>query len=321
MKISIIIPVYNVEKYIKKCIESCIDQNVDKSEYEIIVVNDGTKDNSMSVIDTVDWQDVNHTILNQSNQGLSMARNNGLKLAKGEYVWFVDSDDRIEDNCLNDIFKQLDLKLDMLVLPFCYTFDDTELNRNGNLPFCEEVISGKEYIMRYGMNPVPAQFAIYNRKFLLNNHLVFYPGIYHEDCEFKPRSLFLADSIKVYNIVVYNYYQRGNGAITSSFNIKRGKDLIIVAKSLIRFIHKENPKYKVRIKFNRFIGMCVNSILCGIGTLNKTEHELIIGELKREKEIYFKMLRSCDIKYILEGLILLCNVSLASKFYSLLKRA
>lgn len=92
MILSIIIPVYNVEKYIKKCLLSCINQkNVSKEEYEIIIVNDGTKDNSMQIIkETIDSlsPDLNNiAVISQKNMGLSEARNTGLRHANGDYVW------------------------------------------------------------------------------------------------------------------------------------------------------------------------------------------------------------------------------------------
>ena len=85
-KYSIIIPVYDVEKYIKKCLDSVFNQTY--NNYEVIVVNDGTKDNSMEIV-----KNYNVITINQKNQGLSMARNNGVKKAKGEYLLFLDSDD------------------------------------------------------------------------------------------------------------------------------------------------------------------------------------------------------------------------------------
>ena len=100
-KFSIIIPVYNVEDYIKKCLDSVFNQTY--TNYEVIVVNDGTKDNSMKIVKNYDVR-----IINQENQGLSMARNNGVKKAKGEYILFLDSDDYLEENTLQEIENVLD---------------------------------------------------------------------------------------------------------------------------------------------------------------------------------------------------------------------
>ena len=108
MKLSLIIPVYNVEQYIGRCLQSCLSQaNVTAEDYELVIVNDGTKDNSMQVVEEMTRGCTNITVINQHNQGLSMARNVGLKAAKGEYVWFIDSDDWIESNMIEELYINL----------------------------------------------------------------------------------------------------------------------------------------------------------------------------------------------------------------------
>ena len=120
-KFSIIIPVYDVEKYIKKCLDSVFNQTY--NNYEVIVVNDGTKDNSMEIV-----KNYNVITINQKNQGLSMARNNGVKKAKGEYLLFLDSDDYLEENTLEEINKALDSKPD--IVRFQIKEVGSEVNKN-----------------------------------------------------------------------------------------------------------------------------------------------------------------------------------------------
>ena len=105
--LSIIIPVYNVEKYVWKTLESIFESTLLKSELEVIVVNDGTKDNSMSIVNEFAVKFDNLKIINQENQGLSVARNTGLKAARGKYVWFVDSDDWVEYDSLPFLLNHL----------------------------------------------------------------------------------------------------------------------------------------------------------------------------------------------------------------------
>ena len=106
-KFSIIIPVYNVEKYLKKCLESVYNQTY--KNYEVIVVNDGTKDNSMDIVKNYPAK-----VINQKNQGLSVARNNGVEKASGEYILFLDSDDYIEKGLLKEINKSLNNNPDIV---------------------------------------------------------------------------------------------------------------------------------------------------------------------------------------------------------------
>ena len=93
IKLSIIVPVYNVEKYVRPCIESIFKQGLDDADFELIIVNDGTKDHSMEMIADIIQQHNNITVIHQENQSLSVARNNGIAAAKGEYILMPDSDD------------------------------------------------------------------------------------------------------------------------------------------------------------------------------------------------------------------------------------
>src|SRR5690606_27089299 len=103
--LSIVIPVYNVSEYVEKCIRSCYNQAVNQSCYEIIVINDGSKDDSLAICERLQEEFTDLKIITQNNKGLSGARNTGIANAHGKYIWFVDSDDWIEDNCLIEIFE------------------------------------------------------------------------------------------------------------------------------------------------------------------------------------------------------------------------
>ena len=103
-KLSLIIPMYNVELYIEKCLNSCINQDLSADEYEIIIVNDGSKDNSLSIAESIAQKHNNVRIITQTNGGLSSARNTGLINSRGEYIWFIDSDDWIEPNVLKELY-------------------------------------------------------------------------------------------------------------------------------------------------------------------------------------------------------------------------
>lgn len=119
--ISLIAPAYNVEKYIEACVHSCENQDLPRDSYEIIIVNDGSTDSTYSTIERLSGVYENIRIVTQKNQGLSVARNNGFKLARGKYVWFIDSDDCISSNCLGkclEIMERDDWMLWSLLLQF-----------------------------------------------------------------------------------------------------------------------------------------------------------------------------------------------------------
>ena len=113
MKLSIVIPVYNVEKYVNRCLLSVLNQKVSSNEYEIVIVNDGSTDSSLSIVEEMIESYNNVILVSQENAGLSAARNRGLLLAKGDYIWFVDSDDWIDDDSLISIFMLMMIVIKM----------------------------------------------------------------------------------------------------------------------------------------------------------------------------------------------------------------
>lgn len=243
MKLSIIIPIYGVEKYIKKCILSCVNQKGLKigTDYEIICVNDGTKDKSAQIAKYIASKYEGITVIDQKNQGLSAARNTGLYAAKGEYIWYVDSDDYIKENCLRDICDKLKNKLDILQIQPTKIYEIDSHEEIYTQTVFSRVITGKVATQIGGLS-APAQFCIYRRRFLLENNLLFVKGIYHEDSEFKPRAVYMASSIEHYPPTVYFYLQRESGSIMSSFNPKKVYDLMIVVNNLLEFCKNKVDK-------------------------------------------------------------------------------
>lgn len=314
MLLSIIIPTYNVEEYIAKCLKSCIVQDISSDLYEIIVVNDGSTDNSLSIATDFSQRYSTIRIITQENQGLSMARNTGLYAAKGDYVWFVDSDDYIEDNCLSWIFPKLDGNIDLLQIQARYVYGDGA--PYVDLPKCilPQGATGINTLER-GILCVPAPFSIYRRQYLIDNNLYFTKGIYHEDCEFKPRALYYATKVDSIENVCYNYLQRTSGSITSNFKPKRGHDIIYVNNSLISFCNTKPMTKKCKQTILRLISTLVNTLLSGIITLEKGERNELVAELKRNKHIFPYMLKSGKIKYIVEGIVLMISVSLGIRLY------
>jgi len=146
-KFSLIIPIYNSEKYIEKCLLSCVNQDIRLSEYEIIVINDGSTDGSLTILENLAKDFHNIIVIDSLNKGASNARNKGLNLAKGKYVWFIDSDDWIESNCLKKIYDVLEHEqLDAVQIAFY-------LVTNGVINICEKnfriatpVLTPKDYI-------------------------------------------------------------------------------------------------------------------------------------------------------------------------------
>ena len=236
MKLSIIIPVYNVEQFVGKCIESCLEQDIPRTDYEIIVVNDGSPDNSVVIVKYYMQRYPNIRLVNRENGGLSAARNTGLMEAQGQYVWFVDSDDWIEPNVLGTLLdKAFSDNLDVLCFNLQMVFPSGEIK-----PFnIRHKESGKCYkgidFLSVVKMPPAACVALYRRDLLENKSLRFYEGILHEDHEFTPRAYCLADRISYIDKVVYNYNQREGSIMRSKKNERKCINMLLVADSLYAF--------------------------------------------------------------------------------------
>jgi len=250
MKLSIIVPVYNVEKYIVKCIASLLDQNFD--DYEIIVVNDGTEDKSIELINH-NFKDGRISIINQRNSGLSSARNSGLMASRGEYVWFVDSDDWIAPQSLSGIAVRLRNCDIMFFTHVCSVCEETRLT----------VINSYDIDTSRNLwascPPVCVPYYIFRKEFLIKNDLSFRPEIFHEDNLFTPRCLYLAKVVTVYPGLAY-YRLLRKGSIMHTVNPKRCMDLCIVISDLVDFADRE-VKFGDRYLWGNFIADTVNGLL------------------------------------------------------------
>jgi glycosyltransferase involved in cell wall biosynthesis len=300
LKLSIIIPVYNVEHFVEKCLRTCAEQDVPSSDYEIIVVNDGTEDNSLVIVERVAKEFSNITIVSQENKGLSAARNKGLSLSTGEYVWFIDSDDWIETNCLKKIIDSL-YKYHPDGLRFCAAnvINGTPLIRQDYSKLIRTTYSGIELLKMNNWEPcVP--FIIYRRDFLRENRLKFMEGIFHEDTEFSPRSYYFAKSITVIKDVVY-FVNMNPHSITRTVNQKKAFDSIKVAQSLSIF--SQIVPIDLIYIFNNRISMNINNSLNNSYKMDKVTVRNLNIELKENKSLFNYLRKSSVVKYRLEGIL------------------
>lgn len=305
MKLSIIIPVYNVEKYLEACLLSCVKQDIPISDYEIIVVNDGSPDNSFAIAGRMAKEYSNIRVISQENLGLSGARNTGIKHAIGEYIWFVDSDDVIRENCLGAVMKQcFNNKLDLLAIAAADVIDGKEVRRFHHT--YTGVMNGKELLVKGSVSHC-APFTICHREFLLKHNFLFYPGIYHEDSEWSPRIYFHAQRVGFTDDVLYLVTINPN-SITRTVNFKKAFDCLKVAISIDRFFSEE-ARGECADFFHTYIGMILNSGLCNfLENKSRTRDSKMYkaaDDFEREIAVnthLFMHLRKSSIrKYRLEG--------------------
>lgn len=210
MFLSIIIPVYNMEKYLKQCLDSCLNQNLDYKEYELICINDGSEDKSLAILQEYASQYPNIVVIDQKNQGVSAARNNGISRASADYIWFVDSDDMIKPNCLQ-VLKD-ETEKDCGIITFNgYSFSENWTEEEALLLQKNQLVGDMTY---WGFVAV----HIYNRKIIQNGNICFNSEIsYGEDELFYINVLERVSSTKNLPDVFYLYRQHGN----SSMNLLR----------------------------------------------------------------------------------------------------
>lgn len=315
MILSIIIPVYNVEKYIEKCIRSCEAQDISTTEYEIIIVNDGSKDKSLEIIERVVDDYNNIIVINQSNQGLSGARNTGMRNAHGDYYMFVDSDDWIAENCLSKLIQKLEReKPDCLAMCACNVINDKFVRRQSYLN--ENTMTGVELLM-HGVSPC-APFSIWNSSFLKDNNLCFYEGIFHEDVEFTTKAYYLAKKISLINDIIYFVYQNPN-SITRTSNPKRSYDLINVVNTQLSSFMKNVKKEHLVIFHNR-ISLNINNALNNIMSADKKDLDNLNLLFYKNKSFFKHMIKSSILKYKVEGVLFYMFPKRTCQIYNFLSK-
>nr|WP_297703719.1 glycosyltransferase [uncultured Butyrivibrio sp.] len=245
MKFSIIIPVYNVERYINKAITSVLEQEYD--DYEVILVDDGSTDSSGKVCDDVAEKHDKFKVIHQDNSGLSAARNIGISNAHGEYIILLDSDDFFVDKYVLGkiaglITSTCEEYLDIIVFESKKFVDGKFTETIFPLKWLgDKVYDGKEFLMqvlqsRDSYTWMAWQY-VYNRKLFIDNSLSFEEGIVFEDVEFTYRALLKADKIKVLAEPLYAY-RINDSSITKKISISLIKDFLYVIEKNINSVNR-----------------------------------------------------------------------------------
>ena len=212
VKVSVIVPVYNVEQYLEKCLDSLVNQTL--KDIEIIVVNDGTPDNSQKIIDKYAKKYKNIKAYIKENGGLSSARNFGIKKANGEYIAFVDSDDYVTKDMYQKMYqKAISGNFDMVVCDLNYVYD------NKVVPAYSNIKTDTTNIKKTMLNIYPAAWNKIFKKKLFNNGVEFKNAVWFEDVEFLYRLLPYVKTIGVVHEHFNQYVQR-EGSITTTVNRK-----------------------------------------------------------------------------------------------------
>jgi glycosyltransferase involved in cell wall biosynthesis len=250
MLFSIVVPVYKVEEYLDRCVESLVKQSY--GDIEIILVDDGSPDTCPAMCDSWAERDSRIKVIHKPNGGLSDARNTGVRAASGEYIVFVDSDDCIEFDSCEALKCTIEAKgrPDIISINGIKETGEVFVNsENKHIP--QNPIPGKEYLaqaLKYGFYRTEAQMSVYRRMFLVDNSLDFARGLLHEDAEFVPRAYFLAGSAVHEKKYIYKYTINPNSIMHSKDYRKNCSDIYKIGLQ-----HENDFKNKADKKLYKYL--------------------------------------------------------------------
>ena len=262
MKLSIIISVFNLEKYITKCIDSFLNQYISYDLYEILIIDDGSTDNSSKIIKNYISEHHNISYYIKENGGASSARNLGIKYAKGEYIWFFDGDDWVKSNILKTIINKINkYKTDILFLNYEYINEENKILYKTSFTNPNKLIfNGLDFFdIAPGDFIMPHRFII-NKDFIINNKITFIEGITFEDDEWAPRILYYTKSCYVIMEPLYFYLKRGN-SLMASFNFNKIPSFLKVIESLKSFRDNIVSDENFKIKLNKYLLTYISNYL------------------------------------------------------------
>lgn len=314
-KLSIIVPVYNVERYLCKCIDSILNQSF--KDLELILVDDGSIDNSGEICDKYSCKDKRVKVIHKKNGGVSSARNTGLKIANGEYIGFVDPDDWIETNMYERMYNEIiKTNSDIIICNFKKIFENRE----------EKYIYENKSLE---LNNIEALNELYNIKYIYNfawnkiykkslfDNLKYKEGFIYEDEFIIHQLLYKSNKVSYIPEHFYNYYQRKGSIINSGFNIKKF-DKIRALSERIEFFEKLKLYDLVKKAEKDYIDVFIWNYYIAKKNLKECNDNLL--EVKRDFNIRLKSILKNDLislKHKISLLIFFINDDLYEKFIDL----
>ena len=311
IKVSVIVPIYNVEKQLEKCLDSLLNQTL--KDIQIILVNDGSQDSSANIAKKYVVKDPDRVLyFEKENGGLSDARNYGLKYATGEYISFIDSDDYITENLYNDLLPYMDQKYDLIKFKVAKVDEKGKIIEKNYTPEFEEKTGEEAFDILY-KSDVMTEVAwgyLYKRDFFKRNEFEFAKGKYHEDFGLVPLIILKANKVASVDVFGYNYVQtaksitRGNKETT----YKRALDLLYFYDEMINKIknYEISNKAKENIKI-----YYTNCIILEVDNLEGKEQKQFIKEIRKRK--LANNIKSRNFKQFFKKILLKINIKLYLK--------
>ena len=281
-KISVIIPVYNTEKYLQKCLNSLVNQTLD--DIEIICINDGSTDNSKNILENYAKKDSRIKIIDQPNSRQGVARNNGFAQATGEYIGYVDSDDWIDLNYFEKLYitaKEYDADIALATNIRVHLTKSKKRLKIKDIKVAN-TLNEKFSLAKQWKNECPTN-KIYRRKMLIDNQIVWPEGVFCEDKIYTTKAVFYAN--KIVTVPGINYYYFDNPTSTVNKRDKNSKH--VARREVLKFLREQNvgledKKFWAKVSEIKFLGF---PLLIHKESIY-TEADFIFGLIKfREKSL------------------------------------
>lgn len=287
LKLSIIVPVYNVAAYLHKCVDSLIAQDIAPEEYEIILVDDGSSDGSEQIVDEYAARHNNIVVIHKVNEGVSVARNTAMAVAKGKYIQFVDADDYLLPNVLGGIVEKMDRE-QLDVLRFNYQFvdengDATNPNKYANSDDYQDVVCDGITFLNERMGG-----GLYACQFMFSHKLTCIPFMHGialgEDTYWTIQMLLRVKRITSINQKIYNYFVRANSATLCSAPEKVRKRL----DDQLWIIDRMQTEFRPVMNDTRWLdGQIANTVISILTSVSLNFY--------KERDKYIKELRELNV--------------------------
>ena len=293
IKFSIIVPAYNVADYIGDCLDSILNQTY--KNFEVLVVNDGSTDNTHNICEYYKNKDSRILVFNKTNGGLSDARNYGMKRATGEYIVFIDSDDYIHTNSLEEFSKKLYGNPDVLITRLVQTYEIDkkieEMDKHMKIELCENPSKKRviDWVFCKTDNTWPAPKYIVSTSLIKKANISFRVGFLHEDLDWTVNLFYYANNFAVCYLPWYFHRISRTNSITTSSNYKRVIDVICMASEIINDNKYNSLDISIKNKIYKRVIISVFSILNQYKLVDDYGKKEIILCIKKHKNLFNKV--------------------------------
>lgn len=322
MKYSIIIPIYNTEKFLPKCVESVLNQTF--KDFEVILVDDGSPDICPQLCDEFAGKDSRVKVIHQKNKGRSIARNNGIEKAQGEYVIFMDSDDYWNDD--NALQQLNDTQQADVIIFGCTDINiktgEKTVSRNGyDLEFLNnnDVNDVICYLLSNRLFPGASYVFAAKREILINNNIRFIPGIIAEDYDFTFNVFTSCGSIYAVNNPFYTYRRFYRNSFNANVSSIEGP--ILTIDKWYNIAQNDKKLEKIKGDFLNYLAHIYSTTIVTMGRMSREDRKKAIEKVKPYKFIlkYAKWKQTKSVKMFLDVFGFNISVLVISKIYRLIR--